>query len=254
MYRMVIIDDEKWVVKSLSATLRSQGWFELAGEAYDGLNGLMLLRERRPELAFVDVTMPGMTGLELLRRAGELSLPTMFVMISDHAEFAYAQKALFYNAISYCLKPFSKNELFDSMEKAYRRLEAARPAPVPAPAEREAPPPGEPPPVTANKTVNQMLHFVHQNYRRDISAEDLAVLCAIHKSYAGQLFRQVTGETFSGYLTRIRMDRATALLLETDMPVAAIAAEVGYSDYFYFAKVFKKAVGETPSAYRAKES
>lgn len=44
-------------------------------------------------------------------------------MISGHAEFAYAQKAMFHNAIGYCLKPFSRSELLDSMQKAYQLLE-----------------------------------------------------------------------------------------------------------------------------------
>ncbi len=254
MYRMVIIDDEKWAVRSLLSILRGQSLFELAGEAYDGPGGLMLLQREKPDLAFVDVQMPGISGLELLQRAGEIGLPTLFIMISGHAEFAYAQKAMFYDALCYCLKPFSKSELMDGIEKAHRRL-TAREIPSREPPAEKPLSPEEPPAMltTANRSVGQMLRYIHQNYQTDISVRDLAVLCSINQSYAGQLFRQETGETFSGYLTRVRMEKASGLLLETSRSIASIAADVGYGDYFYFAKVFKKVMGVTPSAYRGKK-
>lgn len=259
MYSMVIIDDEKWVVRSLVSTIRSQPWFRLEGEAYDGLSGLRLLEEKRPQLAFVDVQMPGMSGLELLQSADELELPTLFIMISGHAEFAYVQKAMFHNAICYCLKPFSKNELLDGMEKAFRRLQTLAAGPIPAEEAAAQAAPDQPAaaggddgvPVTANHMVNEMLRHVHDNFDRDISMQDLASLCHINQSYAGQLFRQEVGDTFNNYLTRIRIERAAALLAETAMSIAAVAVAVGYHDYFYFAKVFKRVSGQTPSAYRS---
>ena len=58
------------------------------------------------------------------------------------------------------------------------------------------------------------------------------------------------GITFISYLTSLRMDHAAWLLTHTSQTVFTIAAQVGYSDYFYFAKVFKKAMGCTPTAFR----
>ena len=90
---------------------------------YDGLSGLEYIRIHQPALAFVDVRLPGMGGLEILQAAHAEGLSTLFIMISGHAEFAYAQKAMFHNAIGYCLKPFSRSELMDSMQKAYQLLQ-----------------------------------------------------------------------------------------------------------------------------------
>ena len=103
--------------------LKDQEYFEVIGEAYDGLSGLELIKQLKPDLAFVDIQMPGMGGLELLQTVNEMHSGTLFIMISGYAEFAYAQKAMFHNAIGYCLKPFSKSELLDSMQKAYHSLE-----------------------------------------------------------------------------------------------------------------------------------
>lgn len=95
-----------------------------------------------------------------------------------------------------------------------------------------------------------MLEFIHQNYCNDISVQNLADLCNINQNYASQLFSQEVGDTFSTYLTNLRINRSIQLLKTTDLSVAQIASTVGYRDYFYFAKVFKKITGVTPTVYR----
>ena len=87
MYQAVIIDDEKWVVKSLLATIKGQTFFEIIGEAYDGVTGLSLIETKKPDLAFVDIQIPGMGGLELLKAAQLAGLPTVFIVISGSYNF-----------------------------------------------------------------------------------------------------------------------------------------------------------------------
>ena len=261
MYRAIVIDDEKWVVKSLIATIKDQEYFEITGEFYDGVSGLDYIRRQQPELAFVDVRLPGMGGLEILQTAHAEGLRTLFIMISGHAEFAYAQKAMFHDAIGYCLKPFSRSELLDSMQKAYALLEgsaarAAEPPPAPSAPEAEAAPePQEesfhPKHLTSShKSVQMILDYTEEHYREDISIQDLAEQCSINANYASQLFKQEMGVTFVSFLTGLRINHAAWLLTHTDEIVFHIASQVGYSDYFYFAKVFKKVMGCTPTAYR----
>lgn len=240
MYSAIIIDDEKYVIKSLKATLRDMAHFTFVAEFNDGLSALDYLRAEQPDLAFVDVRLPGLNGLELLRQAKAENLPTLFIVISGFADFTYAQTAMLYNALGYCLKPFDRAELLGVLEKA-RALLAARPAPAPVPA-------GTTP--TRSRTVNTMLAYLEEHYMDDISMQSLANLCHMSLNYAGQQFRQTMNQTFSSYLTSLRIRRAIELLTSTDLPVSQVAAQVGYRDYFYFAKVFKRATGMTPSSYR----
>ncbi len=249
MYQAIIIDDEKWVVKSLMATIRNQEYFQIVEEFYDGLSGLEYIRAQEPDLAFVDVRIPGMGGLDILQAAHTEGLKTLFIMISGHAEFAYAQKAMFHNAIGYCLKPFSRNELLDSMQKAWRILNEQGP-------ETSAPPNSlrdgfHPRHLTSShKSVQAMIDYTENHYREDISIQDLADHCSINANYASQLFKHETGTSFISFLTALRMEHAEWLLSHTADPVFQIAAAVGYSDYFYFARVFKKVKGYTPTSYR----
>jgi two-component system response regulator YesN len=255
MYQAIVIDDEKWVVKSLIATIRDQDYFEITTEFYDGLSGLDYIRTHQPALAFVDVRLPGMGGLEILQAAHAEGLSTLFIMISGHAEFAYAQKAMFHNAIGYCLKPFSRSELMDSMQKAYQLLQEQELKPEPK-AEEEAPaakPEDTYQPLhltSSHKSVQMMINYTEKHYQEDISIQDLAEHCNINPNYASQIFRQETGITFVSYLTNMRIEHAAWLLTHTSQTVFAIATQVGYSDYFYFAKVFKKVKCCTPTAYR----
>lgn len=251
MYRAVIIDDEKWVIRSLTATIKGQTNFEIIGEAYDGISGLELIKELKPDLAFVDIQMPGMGGLELLQISGDSNLDTLFIIISGYAEFAYAQKAMFYDAIGYCLKPFSKSELLDAIHKAYQYLETNEKVESQPEKESKANPNYI---KVNNKLVQAMLDYTNEHYSKDISIQDLAELCSINANYASQLFSQEVNITFSTYLTNLRIHMATQLLTQCDLPVATISNQIGYHDYFYFAKVFKKVTGVTPTSYRNQAS
>ncbi len=253
MIRTVIIDDEKWVIRSLIASLGHPDDIEIIGEFGDGISGMAFLREEKPDLAFVDVRLPGMTGLEILQTARKEGLPTIFIVISGYAEFSYAQNAMLNSAIGYCLKPFSRRELTEALDKARDILAQEKEDGTQAGSPRDAAPvPSAPIPEAAarNRTVSRMAEYIQDHYMDDISIQTLADLCAINANYAGQLFRQKTGRTFSSYLTQIRIDHAVPLLRDTDMPISLVAASVGYQDYFYFAKVFKKVTGRTPSSYR----
>jgi two-component system response regulator YesN len=249
MYRAIIIDDEKWVIRSIIATIKDQEYFEVVDETYDGINGLELIKELKPDLAFVDVRMPGMGGLELLQAAETLNLNTLFIMISGHAEFAYAQKAMFHKAIGYCLKPFSRSELIDAMKKAFDIIEKnnqLEEKTIENENDLMKPPSIE----VHNKMVQSMLEYINTHYCEDISIQNLVDICSINANYASQLFHQEVGETFSTYLTNLRIKQAIHLLKRTNMAVSLIADAVGYRDYFYFAKVFKKITGITPTTYR----
>jgi len=77
-----------------------------------------------------------------------------------------------------------------------------------------------------------------------------AKLCGMSESYFMSSFKRVTGLTFMEYLNRYRIDRAQAMLLRTDEPIASISRDVGYCDQSYFGVVFRKVTGMTPATYR----
>ena len=72
-------------------------------------------------------------------------------------------------------------------------------------------------------------------------------------SYCSELFKKVTGLNFSDYLTKVRMEKAASLLSSGNCMVKEVAELTGYSDAFYFSRVFKKYYGVTPAYFMEKD-
>lgn len=108
VHTMVIIDDEYIVVEGLKAIIARAGLdYEIVGFAYDGLSGLEIIRETRPEIVITDIRIPGLDGLSLIEAAREFLPDTAFIVISGYNEFEYARKALSLGVKAYIDKPIS---------------------------------------------------------------------------------------------------------------------------------------------------
>lgn len=96
----------------------------------------------------------------------------------------------------------------------------------------------------------QMVKYIDNHYQEELYLKDLSVKFLINQVYCCQLFKKVLGKTFSGYVTDLRIKKACELLKSTELSIEEIATKVGYLDYYYFNKVFKKHCGITPTKFR----
>lgn len=251
MYRVLIADDELMVVSSLKKRVKwEQYGFEIIAEANNGIEAYEKILELHPDIVFTDIRMPGMSGLELIRKVYELSLNIYFVVISGYAEFDYAQKAVNFGALGYCLKPFERDELGIVLARVKAVLDKDKVAYDNELCREQLVPGTFPEDETGNETYLKVLKYVNANYCRDITVQSVANIFFINPNYISQLFKRKKGETFTEYLTSLRMKRACSMLKASAVAVHEVADSVGYRDYFYFAKVFKKATGMTPKEYR----
>ncbi|WP_308635450.1 response regulator transcription factor [Paenibacillus silvisoli] len=100
-------------------------------------------------------------------------------------------------------------------------------------------------------TVEQLKHYVHAHYMDpNLCIESIADVMELSANYTSVIFRQKTNEHLSAYITQVRMEQARRLLKDPRAAIAQISKQVGYNDSHYFAKVFKKATGLTPTHYR----
>lgn len=95
--------------------------------------------------------------------------------------------------------------------------------------------------------VELILNYYHE----DISLQSAAAKINVNPSYLSRIFKQETGENFINYLTRVRIDKAKSLLANKALRVYEVAEQVGYHNYTYFSKIFKKVTGMSPEDYRA---
>ncbi|MEF2965492.1 helix-turn-helix domain-containing protein [Paenibacillus sp. M1] len=99
--------------------------------------------------------------------------------------------------------------------------------------------------------LQRALLFVAERYKEDLSMEQCAEYVNLSPYYFSKLFKQRTGENFSDYVTRLRIEEAKKLMGKSQhLSLKEICYEVGYKDPNYFSRVFKKSAGMTPTEYR----
>ena len=197
MYKVLIADDEVWIGFGIKKLIHKSGQpFTVIGEAPNGIRAYEMVKKEQPDLLITDIRMPGLNGLELMRKLRAEENPVSVVFISGYAEFEYAREAISLGAFDYLLKPIE--------EKIIRTKEG-------------------------------------------IIMADSMNLSIGHLS---TLIRRETGLSFSEYVTAKRMEDAKKLLCQENLSVEEVAEQVGYHDYFYFTKAFKKYAGVSPSVYR----
>lgn len=100
--------------------------------------------------------------------------------------------------------------------------------------------------------LEKIFYYIHENYEKNISLEDIGKLLKLNPSYCGKLFKKYTEVTFNDYLNNYRLTQGAQLLLNTDLPVTDIAYKVGFENLSYFINSFKKLFSQTPRNYRKK--
>jgi len=122
-YSVIIIDDEPWtreVIKELGQWEKYE--MKVVGEASDGLSGLDLIDQLKPDIILTDVKMPGIDGLELLQELKDKGVNARTIVISGYDDFEYIRKALKLQVNDYLLKPVKPNELNAQLEKCAVQL------------------------------------------------------------------------------------------------------------------------------------
>mgnify|MGYP000633953562 CR=1 FL=1 len=94
------------------------------------------------------------------------------------------------------------------------------------------------------------VNYINRHYKENPSLQEVADYMNLSAHYMSKLFKRETGENFSTYLTRCRMEEAKERIQYTDENLIAIAYELGFNEPNYFSRVFKKIEGVTPSQYR----
>lgn len=98
--------------------------------------------------------------------------------------------------------------------------------------------------------LRPLFQYLGHHYGDPIQVQDAARICGMSESHFMNFFRHTTGQPFMAYLNHCRIERAQALLVSTDKPIADISQEMAFCDQSYFGTVFRKLVGMTPAAYR----
>ena len=102
----------------------------------------------------------------------------------------------------------------------------------------------------SNCKINEIIHYIQQNYHREISNKQLAEIFHFHPNYISSMMTLYTGMPLHRYLLHVRITNAINLLETTNLSISEIAAETGFYDSNYFSRYFKRLVGKSPKQFR----
>ncbi len=124
MYHVLIADDESIIREGIKQLLDwSSLGYTITDEAAGGEQALQKLLSKSPEVVLMDINMPGLTGLEVIRRARESGYEGIFIILSGYSDFKYAQEAMRYGVQYYLTKPIDEDELSDILHCIREQLD-----------------------------------------------------------------------------------------------------------------------------------
>lgn len=259
MYKVLLIEDEDLIRKGLMfmADWQSHNCF-VVGEAINGVDGLSKIKELKPDIVIVDINMPEMDGLCMLEK-GLTIYDFQAIIISGYSNFDYAKKAISLGVTEYLLKPVDYAKLYTALEKVtsiQRKKEQLRQGLQQIHNEKIKlgllPCSDSFSSKKFNPHVQLLLNKIANDYRSSISLTNASDEYGMSCTYLNLKFKKETGYTFNDYLNRYRIQKAIDLLNQDSYRIYEIADLVGFSDYKYFIKVFRKYTGYTPRAFHKK--
>lgn len=269
----MIADDEVIERMVLHKTLRKHlGDICEIHQAENGREALKIYEEKKIQIAILDIEMPGINGIQTAEKIRETDPYCCIIFLTAFDEFNYAKKAITVRALDYLLKPYQEDELLSVLEEAIRLTDkrrdermaqagmAARQEPLREKQPKEEPPMeetvgseedvGESGYGRISKVSEMIRSYICEHYMDDLSMQDMARMMNYSEAYFCKLFKQCFSSNFTSYLTQFRMEEAKKLLAEPTVNVKNVGEAVGYSDSNYFAKVFKRYTGSSPTEYR----
>ena len=285
--RILVADDEP--IERRVVCKNIQNYFEEEVEicqATNGFEAVEIFQDRLCQIALLDITMPGMNGLDAAEQIRKLDPDCSIIFLTAYDEFEFAKRAIRVRALDYLLKPGTKEELIAVLEEAIRlsHLEkkdksysAEEGFTIRSERMNSAMKSDRTDIVMESDKIDsvinddrtdfvlrndkmdsvknqifkeQIFEYIEKHYMEDISLQDAASQLNYSDPYFCRFFKQNFDKNFIMYLTELRVEKAKVLLADMTINIRDIGQRVGFRDSGYFTKVFKRIVGMTPSEYR----
>jgi len=262
--KILLIDDN---VSTTTLLKKSIDWEKLGinevGVADSALEAEALLEHENVDIIVCDIEMPGMNGLDFMRKQRARGNRAVCLFLTAYAEFEYAKQAIEVNSFEYILKPFSLDDITEKIKAAVIMCEersknssyikygkvwvenqsamtgTEKEKLLSAEEEKE------------NVGIQKVKSFIKDHYTEKITLNDLAQHAGYNPSYLSTLFKKHEGIPPLDYLTLTRINQAKVFLAGSDFSISDIAMMVGFNSVSYFNHTYKSVVGQTPSEYRA---
>ena len=244
-YTVLLVEDEQLVREELAQTT---DWAalgtQLAGTSADGLDGEAKIRLLDPDIVITDIRLPGQYGLTMLKNCQV----THAIILSGYTDFSYTRSAIRLGVFDYLQKPIDSRQFHETLsglvekmkqeDQAIERLKTSDPELIALPRN------------VGNHVINSVIAFIAANYSRPVGLQEAAQYLELSESHLSRLFKEETGLNFLQYLNAFRVNKAAQLMKDPRKNISQIAAECGFPSPGYFAKIFRRFSGHTPTSFR----
>ena len=247
MYRVMLIDDEESARKLMRASISWESLnMEVVGEAASGIEAINVIDDMKPDIAFVDISMPFMNGIEFTEVATKRYPDLVIIIMTAFDEFEYARKCVSLPVFEYMLKPIIRSEVQEVLKKVKKKLDERT--------DKEDNQDTEPSGEMEASSIDQIKKYIEANYTDSkLNLTSVAQTFGFSASYLSRKFKQETGKNFVEVLTECRMNAAMKLA-QTNMKMFNASNEVGIPDPNYFGRCFKKHTGMSYSEFVSSEA
>ncbi|MDT2834914.1 response regulator [Vagococcus carniphilus] len=240
---LLIIDDEPIFSKGFKKVIeKNTTLFTSIFIAATAKDVLTLIDEKEKiDVFFVDINLPDMNGLDLIKKIKVIYPESLIVVISGYNDFNYARQAIHLKVFDYLLKPLAPSDVKHLLHKIEEELTLEKKT-----SKNEKFHLVSPLCVSAINTIEE--HYANKDLNLTSVANDLFV----DNSYLSKQMKKFTGKSFNDYLTHYRIKKAKELLSQTSIryTIQEIGERVGYPNQHYFSRLFKQQTQLTPTQYR----
>jgi len=239
---ILVIDDDLGMRESLEEVFNED--FNVF-TAKGGIEGIDFLKRRRFNLVLLDLTMPGMDGVDVLRWTRELEEPPPVMIITAHSSQERAEECADLAVIGYVQKPIDATKLFNRVTAILNKDKQT--GNIETDSEDVSP-------KKLTSLVEEAIRYIKTRYTDHIEPlrpSEVAAYLRVSREYLVRQFREETAYGVSEYINRLRIKKAKELLLRNrDTPISEISCQSGFADGNYFLRVFNKYEGMTPTEFR----
>lgn len=252
---LLIVDDE---IFSVQGILDSVDWtkvkFDKVLTANNFSQAMNIFLQEKIDILLCDIEMPFGNGIQLVDWVKEHYQNVECIFLTCHGEFSFASTAIKLQCFDYILKPVPTDVLENTLLRAQKKIEQEKLKQnyleygkmyvnqMKESTEKEQ----------STDVVSKVKSYIKEHIAESLNVEMLARLVNLSADYLTKVFKRECKITLNDYIIQQRMFLAKELLITTDMSVNRVSDKIGYSNYSYFSKAFKKYYGISPREMQQK--